>query len=965
MKKYLYLVLLFLTGFTAFANNGVLAGTKKLNVIQTKWFDIIYPEECKQSANIISQNADRMYLEICKEYNTQAWQRIPVVLTPSVESFNGYYTNSPYVRIVLYDTCVVEDIAVFTSTILNTFKHELTHAVTFGLKSPILKSLASVFGDAYTDLSWWMTSRAMAEGATLTEESSAGEGRLNDDFAKHYVMQAKIQDEFPDYYDIQGAVDLYPIGAFYIYGGTFNSWLCNKYGKEKYAQLWYISINLLAIDINSAFERVYTKSVRTLWNEFISEIPIPQNVQANPITAGLVKDFFKPNTNEFSVQNESGSIYVSLTSCSDGIAYIDSSCDSVFYASKNELKKEEIHPEKLFTLQNVYKIKFSGDNKFLVVSYYKNKSTTKKALKLYDLENKKFINCSDTGFDNPVLLKDNNEYYLVSQKFVSQNYYLEVSKIIFNQNKTRIEKIEPVNKYNFNYGVYALDITFMQNGSICFIKRENNLSSLCFANLDFSQIAEVKVPATGVRHIFSYNDDIYFSWTKNGSLSRIGKYDLDNQRFTLQKDDYSGGIYNPVICDKNIYYIGKFWRNTKIVKICKDFNVEYTFEDPVELKNYVQKESQNLFTQNEFNYVNYNPFRYYKEGLFLPVSLISLSNHELTDSTYELPFGITYETSNPWGGNQIILSSGYGFKTQSFATQLSYNSISDTNLFNYGIKETVEFDKDGFKKIDSALNMSSIIDVLNYSKIFAQEYLDVDYGRNNFYIEDLFKVGFSCVHYTGPSRYQKSGIDFSAVYNYKFFTKSMDFKTPEYNVQDIGFISNIYIPRIIPITTKQQFVYNLPTKISFNLFADNYDFSDLDLLFFTIPATSLTNISNTSLFGIQSETILFGYEIQHAIPYVLWLVANEIRVSLVYRGGFEGNSEIFEENFKIANLEKYILKIQKDDLQYSDSITLRFAMGLTTNFGSPSKVGFSLEGGIADLRTKIRPIWGVSFNVHY
>lgn len=993
MKKlFLYCTLFFSLinlSVPLFANDGVLSGTGKLFVSQTKWFDIIYPEECIQSAKIIAENADSLYEEISADYSVKPYLRMPVVITPSVEQFNAYWSNYPYNHIVVYDTCSISDLQVFTETIKSTFRHELTHAVTYNLKNPFFKTLSMIFGDPIS-VSWWMTSQGMAEGATLTSESKYGEGRLNSDFALHDVKQAKIENAFPDYYDIQGGTDIYPLGAFYIFGGTFNSWLCNKYGKEKYAQLWYKSINMGAIDIKSAFYKVYGLDLKKTWSQFIDEFEIPKGINPDPINQGVAEDFFTNGKNH-SRENNSGSVYESLTSCPYGVSYIDDTSDTVFFASSEQLKKLtnkqnsfSIHlkPKKLFTLRNITSIKYSADGKFIVASYYsKSKGTIKKGVKIYNVEADKLIDTKLSSVDSPAIVISNGKYYLVYQKFESQNYTLCSEFLNFSADYKTLLEMTPCASLAFDYGIYCTGLTEYDDGQIAFVQNKGLERAICTTDLYFNNSEAYKIPGNEIRDIFAYNGDLYFSWTKKGTLPRMGKLNLTDKTFTLQTEDYSGGIFNPVICGNYIYYIGRFWRQTRLLRICRDLNVEYEQSQRTVLYTKSQNDQNSLKNKELVLWheqsKSYNPFNYYKKGFLVPFAQLTSRNYNLDNygESYSIPFGITYYTSNPWNGNSLFASAGYGIETKSFAFQFGYLGYTDTNIFNYEVNASTEFDFDGFKKVSGVLQTQSIIPFGNYSNIILRDSLTTDFGRSlatdSPDTPDYFYAGFdlqftvSSVHSSGPGRYEKSGISFTTLYSYDFCTDVSDFSNPEYNTQNVGFVIDAYIPKLIPIVTDKNFVYNLPTKLEFNLFAVTDEYSNSAIGDFSLPIDITSTIPLYDLMGIKAETVLFGYEIQHAIPGVLWLVANECRISFIYSGGFVQDASFAGDSMKILNITKCFHKIQEKDLQYDDYAGLRFVLGLTTNFGSPAKADISFTICLNHLRSDITPVWGLCFDTQF
>ena len=84
-KRLIFVVLILVTvSFSLFAKND---DTKRnqLFAVKTEYFEIIYPEKCRKSAEILYENADKIYIEVAGQYG----------FTPS---FSGYpYSGSGFI----------------------------------------------------------------------------------------------------------------------------------------------------------------------------------------------------------------------------------------------------------------------------------------------------------------------------------------------------------------------------------------------------------------------------------------------------------------------------------------------------------------------------------------------------------------------------------------------------------------------------------------------------------------------------------------------------------------------------------------------------------------------------------------------------------------------------------------------------------------------------------------------------
>ena len=220
----------------------------------------------------------------------------------------------------------------------------------------------------------------MAEGATVTSESAAGEGRLNDEYSKHYVKQAKIEGKFPAYHDVSGASDAPPSGSAYYFNGAFHQWLQEKFGLESYAQFWFRVVNGKNLTISGAFKDSFGIKLSQAWKQFEADYEVPA-VAANPVAAGAVQDFFEPQALSYSLKNEAGSMYESLTSggfaesgAAQRLVWLEASTGRVFLAEAGAQNSAMTVYKKLFTLRDCTNVRLSNDGRYLAAAYISGNS---------------------------------------------------------------------------------------------------------------------------------------------------------------------------------------------------------------------------------------------------------------------------------------------------------------------------------------------------------------------------------------------------------------------------------------------------------------------------------------------------------------------------------------------------------------------------------------------------------------
>ena len=173
IKKVLMLLCVCLAFSSVFAYEGKMAGEKNLKSVKTKYFDIVYPESCSESAAILYENADKIYEDMAERYGWDPYLYIVVTITSEVQKNYSYFDGMPWNHIVICDTAQRDDYISYKDVIIGEFTHEMTHAFTRCIRAPLWK----LFG---FDLGFVFYNTAFTDGAAIVEESLTGNGRLSD-----------------------------------------------------------------------------------------------------------------------------------------------------------------------------------------------------------------------------------------------------------------------------------------------------------------------------------------------------------------------------------------------------------------------------------------------------------------------------------------------------------------------------------------------------------------------------------------------------------------------------------------------------------------------------------------------------------------------------------------------------------------------------------------------------------------
>jgi hypothetical protein len=250
---------------------------RPLYTLETVWFDLIFPEESTAAANYLASFADDMYVEVSNLLGTTPRHRLPVVITPDHESINGYFSNYPYLHLVLYQAAIDPNSTLgnFRNDLRSLFMHELTHAVSLTIRGPVQDALVTIFGSPL-GLSMYTTPLNFVEGVTVSFESLAGFGRATDPLAGAVIRQDLHEGKYKSFVQTMGTWDPYPGRTlYYIYGGYFSRYLQERFGMDRYAQLWQrLGSGMLTrplddiLFVQGHFRKVYGISLEEAWADF-------------------------------------------------------------------------------------------------------------------------------------------------------------------------------------------------------------------------------------------------------------------------------------------------------------------------------------------------------------------------------------------------------------------------------------------------------------------------------------------------------------------------------------------------------------------------------------------------------------------------------------------------------------------------------------------------------------------------
>lgn len=930
MKKIFIFISLILSSFQLFAHSGVMAGQKELKINKTKYFDVIYAEGSERSAKIIYDLADEVYEEVAEKLNLKHPFRLPVVVSPGADEFNAYFSSGPFNHIVVYDTVCTESIAVFTEELLNTFRHELIHAITYNLRNDAFYKIDKIFGDVYNPALLTITT-AWAEGATVSMESDFGEGRLNDDYALFMIRQAKLDGSFPKYSAIQGAMDVYPATrASYLFGGAFNGWLQEKYGMEKYAEFWYRCVNFKSITYFTCFKKVYGIKIKDAWKEFYDSIEVP-----------AAKPFPEEEKWCHSYKFTKKSLYNCFASAPSGFYYYDE-----YSAKVMSVQGEKSHC--LFSMPGVLRLSASKNGKFLAVTYQnQNGPTPKNKIKIFDLEKKSFFEVKESSLRDGAVIFHNGDYFLCAVKTESAYCTLKVFQLCLKNGKIKDSKLVYEQKIGQEQQIFSPEGD--DSGNFFYIQKNGLNYSVRKLNVESKQTTIYRLPEEKmvVQSLSwsKYNEspEISFSFTKKGSFPRLGFLKLsETPEWVLMDSDFSGGFFFPVQTGpEKISYAAHFLKYTKLLRAeISDLSFSniaaenMTFESEVFARYDSEMDGLLEFLEGSKKFSSFTYTFTGPRGTIVPVALtetFSNASYNRLESII-LPFGVTYISSTPWTNPLWYVSAGYNLLTNSEAARIYIKGNSMTDLFSYSAIAQVEFDVNGYKQTYENLSLNFNIPirgtfVLNLSDsgtilegrqsettITKEEKDDIksifDYfhilessEKQYFYANNAFSLGVSNIYKSGMGHYDYSGFKLYSVVDTSFYSLAEDF---DRNIK-----------------------YG---NISFNLLFRN--------------STILPLIFEASLFPSDSyiaaglaKIILFNHEFQNSTNILPLFYSNRITLSSYYVARFADDLE----SWAVKDACKYLGHLRDGKFDYSDELALTASYSFTPNIGGLARKDFQIS----------------------
>ena len=721
---------------------------RKVSVIKTQYFEILFSEESSRTAAIVAENADHLYLKAKNVYQNPHDIRTIVVISPDSDTLSISYTSSPYNRIVIYEGVPAFEEASYKNGFLELFYREIAKAVSQSVRSNFWEKVSSIIGgDSLQPVALMNMPFTFLEGAVYSELLRDGSGLLSDRRNLTLLTQMKLENKTPSLLQMEGGMDIYPggnSGAYNVIAASaFCAYMQQRWGLEKFTEFWTEGGKSKFFKLNEGiFEVVYNYSLQEAWEDFIEEIPIPDVEDESNSSL-----FFK-------IDNDS--VYKYLLHSQYGFIWYD------------ELKKEvdiydtfSIFPNRqlLFLASEVSNLSLSKDGRYLVVSYSQagiRENFKKDITKIYDLKARSFLP-QTFELRSANVYKDKEEDLLYTAGVYIKNGYSELRAYSGSDEESCFFTRQ------FNYGIEVYSPVFIDKDRLAALVCQKNEWFIGFFDFEPGQEGLELFVQVGYKDqvLKPYNlrlakEGLLFDFVLQEAVcfARPGLITLNEdflpEKVILVENDFSGGLNDGVLYENKLYYSAHKFNFDEFRFVANEYldysQAKLLYPDILFPGLVEQAGLQNDLQENAGKY---NPWGYMFKGSWTPLMAVREITLEKGPELWP-GLGLTFETqSDPLSNNKLMMSAAAGFVPMEF-----------TKLFNATIKEREEL---AAKKIELSKDFAFSAYAVNTSTP-----VDISLGgiyKFNLDGEYSFKaIGGAGIEYPFRMSFRRMDIDLNAVF---------------------------------------------------------------------------------------------------------------------------------------------------------------------------------------------------------
>ncbi len=878
----------------------VMNAPRKVYVLQTKYFDILYSSPSEPTAKFLAENADKLFEKAMNYLGTDQAFRIPVVISPDSEQLSISYSPIPYNRILLYEGVPNQNQATFENTLLSLFYHEVFLAVNESIKSPFLQFLNKIVRvDALQPVALVNLPFSFVEGSAYLDEADEElkTGRINDGYFLQILSQAKLEGEFPTWFQAAAVRDITPgRDLAKAAGAAFIAFLQQRWGFEKFAELWEECGKFHILLTPGIFYKVYQVQLEDIWKEFQDSVPLPDR---------LTQLFELENFSEKIFRNDNEARYDFIFASEYGLVWYDDIRHEVdIFDENNPLNTRQL----LFLADSVNRMSLSKDGRYLSISFVENKKRKNLSCNLtlvFDLKDRTYVSDTYPLRDAGIVELADGSLGIAGINVKESYPVLQIYPV------GKKKSAEVIFERAYNYNTVPFSPVYAGKGKVSFVMNQKNKRTLCqldfyngteinwnIGNFQISNLKYLNSPVTK-RNKGDVPEQMYvfqFVPENENAFTRMGIIELTADFYPTvvraQSENFNGGIYSPTIQNNTLFFSSHKLYHDDLLSLPFEI-LPFENVDVYENTDLIERYEDGFsIPEQDYPIKKYNPFKYYASGTVYP--FFGIVTADLDEGPKLWPgLGFTYTTqTDPFESTAMTFSGVYGFADLEYSTgntktideqlEQQRNIISSHKDFSFAgyIKNTstpvdlsaaalFDLDKNGeyeFKwlagtawDIPLGLNFRTLRINLQFENEYSTSYYDdlqtETYPDKPFWtnLRNTYKTyqvsataNYTNMNQYGVSIFENRGITIGT----KIFALWDNQKVENSQVTDIsqinvGFNALFAIPRLTPFQMRNGWILSAPSTLYFEFMEKN--------------GTALQT---------YAEILLLGREIQNGYPFL-------------------------------------------------------------------------------------------------
>lgn len=893
---------------------------RRVFFITTKYFDFIFPVNQKDLAYTIASKADDIFISAAAYFDLQKMKKplhIPCAISCDSTVLSISYTSAPYNRITIM--AAPGESTATNDTLISEFRRAVATAIASSVRTPAWQKINDVFGmESMQPVALLNIPTNFLNGVIDKYVYDVNNGvmdfeSISDDDSLAYLVAAKARGEIPNYRDAMGGRDIHSKALGNILYRGFACYMQSRWGVSKFIEYWKMSGGLSYFKMASGiFKKVYGIKLSVAWHDFVTAIP-------NTTLPTFGTPIFLHNN---------GSTYSVLTSCKNGITYYDDARHNLYKVTslqtpainnfianqagnKNDTNNtnNSIYAIKIKWRKNL--LSWASDVKTIspsacdvvAISYTTKKSNAKLSVDktlLLNTKTGKYTKGRESFKNAAIIGKYLAGYVIDNNKITFAVHLLKYNKngIISGYNK------KPLFTYPLPSNIQTRDIVALNNNEVLCIYYWGN--QCVFMSVDINSRAaryvklsldakDFKPAIIGKKSAISFSYTIespidIVNYNRAGFVNtrRVGY--IQDKKIFLGEDNFLGGIYDPLITDNIIYFVSHNGSNQELCwgdfnklhfkqlpqkEFQYDYKTDYIESYAMQISKVHKQKDLNIkggLYLGEYKVHNYNPLRYMNKMSITPFNpIVKLG---VIQNKTEMGLGLRAQTSRDiLDLLEFQMSATWGFIDYDEENRPFYDTnwalafiINSSYLpLDLSLGVLWYFSNEGSYDLQVMFSTAyNIFCGMSIHKLRVTTNLLWDCTtkyRDYEILEEIHYTGFpnplnmyntmqyyagitySNYHQSGKSVYEERGVELG-LFLINIVDPQKSKKIDDYENQlTMMLTAGVKFPWIIPVFNTGDFVVDLPTSFYARFYGEE-----------------------KSAFEYRSETLLFGYELQHAIP---------------------------------------------------------------------------------------------------